>query len=117
MKITAYNHHARLLSSRASWSFSRNQFTQVEGADAVMQSSIRSFIADGWDSTNLDRPFSDPAGGRVPHPSAVLSRMGGTAQTSTVHSPIRPGAGCPMYDSVGFVKALFGAFGFKKSIG
>jgi hypothetical protein len=40
MKITAYNHHARLLSSRASWSFSRNQFTQVEGADAVMQSSI-----------------------------------------------------------------------------
>jgi hypothetical protein len=40
MKITAYNHHARLLSSRASWSFSRNQFTQVEGADAVMQSFI-----------------------------------------------------------------------------
>ncbi|MGA2886542.1 MAG: hypothetical protein ABSE51_00720 [Terracidiphilus sp.] len=41
MKITAYNHHARLLSSRVSWSFSRNQFTQVEGADAVMQSFMQ----------------------------------------------------------------------------
>jgi hypothetical protein len=61
MKITAYNHHARLLSSRASWSFSRNQFTQVEGADAVMQSFIHSFIVDEWDTTNLDRQFfSDP---------------------------------------------------------
>jgi hypothetical protein len=28
--------------------------------------------------------------GRVPHPSAVLSRRGGIAQTSTVHSPIQP---------------------------
>jgi hypothetical protein len=74
--------------------------------------SIRSFIADGWDSTNLNRPFSDPApcpilpqfyrgwvgqhkpqpailrSRAVPHPSAVLSRMGGTAQTSTGRSPI-----------------------------
>jgi hypothetical protein len=61
MKITSYNHHARLLSSRASWSFSRNQFTQVEGADAVMQSFIHSFIVDEWETTNLNLPsFSAP---------------------------------------------------------
>jgi hypothetical protein len=49
MKITAYNHHARLLSSRATWSFSRNQFTQVEGADAVMQSSIARHLRNEWE--------------------------------------------------------------------
>jgi hypothetical protein len=49
MKITAYNHHARLLSSRATWSFRRNQFTQVEGADAVMQSFIAALYRDEWD--------------------------------------------------------------------
>jgi len=54
MKITAYNHHARLLSSRASWSFSRNQFTQVEGADAVMQSFIHSSIEDEWETAALN---------------------------------------------------------------
>jgi len=54
MKITAYNHHARLLSSRASWSFSRNQFTQVEGADAVMQSSIECSSLDGWEASEAN---------------------------------------------------------------
>lgn len=37
MKVTVYNHQARLL-LRASWSTSCNQCTQAEGADAVMQS-------------------------------------------------------------------------------
>jgi len=36
MKVTAYNNHARLLSSRAVGRFHSNQSTQVEGADAVM---------------------------------------------------------------------------------
>jgi len=54
MKITAYNHHARLLSSRASWSFSRNQFTQVEGADAVMQSSILRSLLNEWETIGAE---------------------------------------------------------------
>jgi len=38
-----------------SWSFSRNQSTQVEGADAVMQSSIERLLLDGWETTEATR--------------------------------------------------------------
>src|SRR5580704_5727569 len=37
MKVTTYNHHARLLLP-SPWSFSSNQCIRAEGADAVMKS-------------------------------------------------------------------------------
>src|SRR5580704_2855381 len=40
MKVTTYNHHARLLLP-SPWSFSSNQCIRAEGADAVMKSVNR----------------------------------------------------------------------------
>src|ERR1017187_7647331 len=59
MKITTYNHHARLLSSRAFWSFIRNQSTRSEGSRrchviSLLTGYTGGFLAARWDVWGLE---------------------------------------------------------------